>query len=302
MTGYLRPLYAESLREFGTPRQLPLCKGWILKRRIPDTVYHDAIGCYPIFACQDWAQLKVDIENIGSDLVTLSMTIDPFAGVDADYLYLCFEDIVIPFKHHFVTDLSVPANKIISKHHRYYTRRALQEITVEVCDNPVQYLTEWVDLYENLKKRHNIGGIQAFSRRAFSIQLQVDGMVMFRAIHEEHTVGIHLWYQQGKVAYSHLAASSLSGYNLGAAYALYQKALGYFSGRQEVLWLNLGAGAGVNDVNSGLTAFKRGWSTGTKTAYFCGRILDREAYNKLVEDRNVKGTDFFPPYRAGEFS
>ena len=53
--GYLHPMYAQSLIEYGTPLELPFSKGWILKRSIPGTNQFDGMGCYPIFACQDWS-------------------------------------------------------------------------------------------------------------------------------------------------------------------------------------------------------------------------------------------------------
>jgi hypothetical protein len=37
MTGYLYPLYAKSLSEFGTPFELPQCGGWLPERRIPNS-------------------------------------------------------------------------------------------------------------------------------------------------------------------------------------------------------------------------------------------------------------------------
>ncbi len=46
--GYLSSAYAESLAEFGRPRELAKCGGWILERKIPGTDLHDAMGCYPL--------------------------------------------------------------------------------------------------------------------------------------------------------------------------------------------------------------------------------------------------------------
>jgi lipid II:glycine glycyltransferase (peptidoglycan interpeptide bridge formation enzyme) len=82
---------------------------------------------------------------------------------------------------------------------------------------------------------------------------------MFRAMSQGKTVGAHLWYMQGEVAYSHLAASTEQGYRVMASYALYSCALGYFAGK--VRWLDLGGGAGVrSDDEDGLSRFKRGGS------------------------------------------
>ena len=62
ITGYLHPLYAASFAEFGTPSELPECGGWILERKILGFPYRDAMGCYPLLACKDWAHLSEDVK------------------------------------------------------------------------------------------------------------------------------------------------------------------------------------------------------------------------------------------------
>lgn len=299
VTGYLHPGYAESLREFGTPRELPRCGGWFLERQIPGFLYRDAMGCYPLFACQDWSKLASDLDNIGDDLVSLALVTDPFGEYKEAYLHRCF-DVVIPFKEHFIADLRLPMNDIVSRHHRYYARKALENVSVERCYDPTLFLDEWVDLYAALIERLNLKGIKAFSRIAFAKQLGIPGIVMFRVISQGSTVGAHLWYAQGEVAYSHLAAFSPLGYDLMASYALYWSAIEYFA--DEVRWLDLGAGAGVeSNGTDGLSQFKRGWSTGTRTVYFCGRIFDHQGYSKIVKAKGIAATTYFPAYRKGEF-
>lgn len=300
-TGYIHPGYTESLAEFGTPRKLPRSKGWILVRQVPGFPYRDAMGCYPLFACQDWSHLHADLEYIGNDLVSLSLVTDPFGEYDEAYLNQCFKDVVIPFKEHFIIDLCRPMNTVVSSHHRRYARKALQDLYVEKCDDPTQFLNEWVDLYANLIKMYNIKGILAFSRLAFAKQLSVPGIVVFRAVYEERTVGMLLWYIQGEVAYYHLGASSDFGYELRASFALFWSAIEYFAANG-LRWLNLGAGAGVESSGAdGLSRFKRGWSTGTRTAYFCGRIFDHARYSEIVKAKGISATDYFPAYRKGEF-
>ncbi len=300
VSGYMHPGYAESLAEFGTPRKLPHCGGWILERQIPGFPYHDAIGCYPLFACHDWLQFYADLEGIGNELVSLSLVTDPFGEYDKTYLHRCFRDVVIPFKEHFIADLRHPLNAIVSKHHRYYSRKALGNVDVEVCDNPMEFFDEWVDLYGTLTDMHDLKGIKVFSKAAFAKQFSIPGMVMVRAVSQDITVGIHLWYVQGEVAYSHLAAYSPLGYDLMASYALYWSAIEYFV--DKVRWLDLGSAAGVkSDGTHGLSKFKRGWSTGTRIAYFCGRIFDHAKYLEIVMAKDVLSTNYFPAYRKGEF-
>lgn len=302
MSGYLHPGYAESLDGFGAPRELPECKGTILERPIPGSDYFDAMGCYPIFVCRNWALLRSDLESIQAGLVSLSLVTDPFGSYDVTYLRECFPDLVVPFKQHFVVDLGRPLESFAHPHHRRNARRALKDMQVEKCAAPENFLDDWTALYATLTERHNISGIAAFSRESFVRQLRVPGMVAFRAVHNDATVGMVLWYEMENRAYYHLGAYSTAGYDLRASFALFSYSIEYFA-EQGIKWLSLGAGAGLGtEAKSGLDRFKQGWSTGSRTAYFCGRIFDQERYQEIVKARNGAPTNYFPAYRAGEFS
>jgi hypothetical protein len=255
------------------------------------------MGCYPLFACADWSQLHHDLQALGTDLVSLSLVTDPFGAFDVDYLRGCF-DIVTCFKQHFVFDLQQPIERCVAPYHRKYARRALRTLAVEKCDEPVQFIDQWVTLYDTLIKRHQITGLRAFSRSAFEKQMSIPGTVMFTASFQGTPVGGHLWYVQGDVAYSHLSAYSPLGYELRASYALQWFSLSYFA--DQVRWVNQGAGIKADGAD-GLSQYKRGWSTGTRTAYFCGRVLDREQYAAISRTKGTCGTGYFPAYRAGEF-
>ena len=302
MSGYTHSDYAASLAEFGTPRLLPGSGGWVLERPIPETSRRDAMGCYPLFACQDWSQLSVDLANLDKSLVCLSVVTDPFGEYDLLALRECFPDLAEPFKEHFVVDLTRAPETFVQSHHQRNVRKALREIRVDTCDNPSDALEEWTTLYATLVERHNIKGIAAFSRESFAKQLHVPGIVVVRAVHNDATVGMLLWYGQGNRAYYHLGAYSGRGYELGASFALFDYSIKYFAER-DFAWLNLGSGAGsVTSGDQGLARFKQGWSTGTRTAYFCGRIFDQSAYHQILETRGLPPTRYFPAYRAGEFS
>jgi hypothetical protein len=151
-----------------------------------------------------------------------------------------------------------------------------------------------------LVRRHGVTGLRGFSAEAFAHQLAVPGMLLFRALHGETTVGAMLCLLREDTAYVHLSAQSPEGYKLRAAYALHWSVLTYLVGR--VQWIDLGGGAGVsNEGSDGLSAFKRGWATGTRMAYFCGRTLDPDRYRAITENRRVGATGYFPVYREGEF-
>jgi hypothetical protein len=298
--GYTSPLYAQSMAEFGTPRQLPGCGGWVLERPIPGSPYRDAMGCYPLFACEDWSQLRADLEEMGDGLVTLSLVTDPFGDYDHDYLQHCFKDVVIRFKEHFVVDLSRPVRENVSEHHRYYSRKALKTVRVEKCSEPSQYAEEWGSLYDILIDRRTIGGLRAFSKGSLAKQLLVPGMEMFRAVHEDETVGIFLCVVQKEICYAHLISFTEDGLKLGASYALFWSTIEHYSSK--LRWLDIGAAAGIaSNTTDGLTFFKRGWTKETRPVYFCGRIFDREKYDEIVRGSGIPSTDYFPAYRKGEF-
>ena len=299
--GYANSAYAESFSEWATPRLLPQSEAWILERRVLNSPYHDALGCYPLFVCPNWSKLREDLEQLEGKLVALSLVTDPFGHYDYNYLRNCFPDRVTQFKQHFIADLKKPIGEIVSKHHRYYAAKALANITVEIVTEPIELLDEWVNLYDTLTARHALKGIKAFSKAAFATQLRVPGLVMLRAVCDGQTAGMHLWYLNGEVAQSHLAALNQRGYELMASYALYWCAIEVFTGT--VRWLNFGAGAGIGAAKSdGLTQFKRGWATETRPSYFCGRIFDQKKYLELSEANKNSSDGYFPAYRGGEFA
>ena len=295
--GYAHPAYAQSLSGFGKPIELKESGGWLLERAIPGGVHRDAIGTYPLLHCRDWRRLRADLEALEGRLVSVAAVPDPFGDYDADLLRDSFPDLVVPFKEHFFTDMQRPLDESVSRHHRKYARKALQQVRIDVLPDPAAFLDEWVELHRNLETRHDVKGRRAFSREAFAIQLKLPGMVVIRARHGEVTVGAQLWLQHEHVAYGHVLAFSPLGYEVGAPYALYWSALEHFVGKVRLCSY---AGVAGTDVETagGLGQFKRGWATATRTAYFCGRILDRAAYAELAHAEGRSPGAFFPAYRS----
>lgn len=298
--GYLHPAYAHCLAEFGTPRCLPTSGAWILTRFISSDSARDAMGCYPIFSCPDWSGLSSDLQRL-DDLVCISVVTDPFGDYDLSLLRECFPDLVRPFKQHFVVDLHADPRDFLSPHHRRNVQKSLRSVHVMRCEDPASYAAEWIALYSHLIRRHAIRGIPAFSEVALRRQLEVPGLYLFRAALDDKAAGMILFMVHGNVAYYHLGAYSEAGYHTRASYALFSTALEFFHA-SPIRWLSLGAGEGLRDEGeTGLTRFKRGWSTGTRLAYLCGRILDHDAYARLVEQKDARNADYFPAYRKGEF-
>jgi hypothetical protein len=298
-TGYIHPLYAASLAEFGIPHYLSGCGGWILERHIPDTSYLDAIGPYPLFFCEEWGNLVDDFELLKNQLVSISLVIGPFSQFPNEKYSQYFE-IFRPYKDHYLLDLSLPLEETVSKGHRRSARRALRNLEVEMLISPEIDLNEWVQLYEDLIRRHQIQGIRAFSKSSFQKQLAIPNTIYFRVIHKGKVVGGNIFFLQDDVAYAHLSAFSDEGYKLGAPYAVKWCALQQLS--QFVGWVNFGGSTRSSQENpTGLDYFKMGWSSQTGKSYFCGKILDEEKYTEMVNRRNALDTTWFPAYRLGEF-
>lgn len=300
MNGYQNSLYAESLAEFGTPFCLPRSGGWLLVRPIPECAEHDAVGCYPLFNCRNWADLGSDLDEAAAHVVAVSLVVDPFSEVDKAQLHGWFPDVCRPFKEHAVVDFGRDWRQAICRHHRRNVRVAARRVEVERCGDPSDWLETWIELYGHLIGRHGLCGIARFSRASFGRQLCVPGIAAYRAIVDTETVGMILWYVADTVAYYHLGAFSPLGYASRAAFALFDAALGDLAGRG-ARWAALGSGAGWQvATEDGLARFKNGWANDRRTAWFCGRILAPVKYERLAAARKLHAVDYFPKYRHPE--
>jgi hypothetical protein len=301
LTGYLHSGYARSLAEFGTPVSLPRSGAWLLKREISGHADFDAMACYPLLACSDWAGLANDLEAVGSDLVSVAAVTDPFGHYSLTDLQQAFPDIVIHFKDHYVTDLTQPPERIMSPRRRGGAKAIMRKLDVEIHARPVRFLDQWMNLFNQTIQKFHITGIRAYSRASLAQQLALPGSFMSMARYQGEVVSAHIHLVHGDVAYAHLGAASPIAYTLSADHALYYAAIEYFAGK--VRWLNWGGEVGIAKSNdSKLGSFKRQWSTDTRPVYFCGRIFDRRRYDQITRSEGFRSQSYFPAYRAGEFN
>src|SRR5438094_531863 len=114
LAGYAHPAFAAVYRDLGTVRLLPHCGGFVLERTVGHTGLRDAMCCYPLFCCQDWGGLQKDLESMNGDLVSLVLVADPF-GAPAEAGLTSLFDLVVPFKTHYIADLSRPVSEYVSK-------------------------------------------------------------------------------------------------------------------------------------------------------------------------------------------
>jgi hypothetical protein len=295
---YDAPEYAASLQEFGTPRRLNAGQGWVLQRPLVGGGW-DVVGCYPFFRCRNWDGLVMDLDQLRqAGCVSATIVTDPLASDAKAAIQQAFTDVARPFKAHFIVDLS-GHQAFGSKHHLRNVRRFEKAGTVELCSNPLAHLDDWCRFYDKLIQRHQITGMARFSPKAFAAQLALPSAVLFRALVDGQPVGMQLWFTESQRADYHLAGYSDTGYQTGgASHALTLAALEHFRHTGTSVAL-LGSGAGLqHDANDGLTRYKAGWATDTRTAWLAGAILDPVAYAAAAELSKTTQSEYFPAYRT----
>lgn len=293
--GYLHPEYAASFADVADPVELPRSGGWILERSIPGSPLRDATGCYPLFCCADWSRLGEDISALAPGLVTLTLVTDPAGDFDPGELAESF-DFVREYKRHYVADLGRADELPVTDNHRESVARARTSVHVRWVPAPAAEADSVWRLYDELVERRGVTGIRRFSRSQIDRQLRVPGSTLFTASKAGEVVSFLHCYVSPDVAYAHLAASSERGYELRAAFAVYETAVHHLRERTSLFVLGAAAGTEASASDAGLARFKEGFATETRPVHLCGRVLDASAYEQ-VAGRDAQ-SDFFPAYRT----
>jgi hypothetical protein len=285
--GYASEAYARALPHIGRAVALPASGTWVLERPIPGSTAQDACGPYPLWLARDFTQLAADLAQLQPAWVSLVGVLSPFGTHD---LSSWFGDCYRPYKEHLCVDLRVPLRP--SAHHRRNLRKAGQVTPQAITRWEPVYLEAWQRLYTELITRHQITGAAAFAPESLAAQRAIPGLRAWAAAYQDQIVGMTLWITDPPYAYYHLGAFNDLGYACGAAFALFARGLECFQ-QEGLLEVDLGAGAGTWQGSEGLTRFKRGWATHTRTAWLAGKILDPVRYQALSQH----ASDFFPAYR-----
>lgn len=296
--GYASEMYADTLQHIGEPEPIGPEPSWVLERKVPGTDFFDAAGPYPIMVSSDWDGLLASVKTVRSRWVTLTLVSDPLGSYSRSDLEVCFPDYCVPFKTHFVVSLEEWDSGHVHKSHRRNISKAKSAVTVTRLGQPWNREGDWIELYHTLKLRHSIAGHADFPVASLRSILRHPDIVVFRAHNHGDTLGMMLWMTQSDRAYYHLAAYSEEGYRCGASFLLVDHSIRHFQSNTHFRSLNLGGGAGfsVSD-DDGLTRFKRGFSTHTRVAFICGRVLDGEIYHRLCQQTGTARKPFFPAYR-----
>ncbi|HEY8611635.1 MAG TPA: GNAT family N-acetyltransferase [Roseomonas sp.] len=284
--------YAGTMAHVGRPCWVEPWNTAMLLRDTPCGAL-DAAGPYPLGVLGEEADLPAGMEVLrAAGAISVVVVADPFAAPAPDRLRQAFGTLR-PFKTHFTVERAA-GSFAPNPHHRQHIRIAGRRCRVRQVALR-DHLEDWCRLYADLSRRHGITGLHAFPRASFAALAETEGLLALLA---ESTAGeaiaMHLWIDDGRVAYSHLAATNGEGYAAKAPYALHAAAIEHFA---ECEAIDLGGGAGLADLaEDGLALFKRGFANAARTVHLCGQILDEAAYARLSAGRPAAG--YFPAYRA----
>jgi hypothetical protein len=216
-----RPLYATAAyaRAFGF--DILDVEEWgtaLLIRHVPESSWHDALGCYPLAAIHPSADLQAGLNRLrAAGLVSVALVPDPLTGPLPQRLATAFP-ICRPFKTHYVIDREL-GRVDLSRTHRRWMRKALRMCAiarVELQDT----LADWTELYEHLIARHQISNLQKFTPSYFASLAQMPNVHAFAASSKGSIVAMALWVHSGDVVYYHLGASNPEGYRVQAMYGI----------------------------------------------------------------------------------
>jgi hypothetical protein len=291
---YATRLYADSLRHWGSPLEVPEWDSWVLARPIGSCL-KDAAGTYPIAILHNQVDLKGGLYRLsGHGLVSLVLVLDDFHRPPMAVLRRYF-DHVQRYKTHYIYRPG-KGPPIYSKRHRYQIRKATKILHVEVLELK-RDLDAWALLYQNLIKRHRLVGLHAFPYQHYRALSRLHGVEAIGAWASGELVCCHVWINHDGRVHSHLMASSHTGYQLGAGYIVNDAALQHFRHAESI---NFGGGAGLSDDPSdGLAKFKKIFSNDTANSYVFGTVFKRDVYQRLNTQRNMfPDTPYFPAYRT----
>jgi hypothetical protein len=289
---YAALAYAESLGHIGAPLALPEWDAHVLLRPTPHGSRRDATGPYPLTVIAEQADIAGGLERLrAAGLVSVILVLDDRLRPPIEALAAAV-DSVRPFKQHYLYDRSL-GGVAYGKHHRYELKRALASVSVREIAL-ADHQEAWMRLYATLAARHGVDDLHAFPPAYHDALARMPGLRTFGAFIDDQLVSAHLFVIHDGYAVSHLAASNAEGYAARAAYAVNDLAAAKLA---DCGLINFGGGAGnVDDADSGLVHFKKGFCNSTAPSWLCGKVLDRPAYEALSTGFGENG--FFPAYRG----
>ncbi len=290
--GYASAAYAATLGHLGEVVTLPVSGAHLLRRSIPGGGV-DLSGPYPLLIVPRPAGLAADLQaQAATGAVSVTAVLDPLTTPDDESLASAFPDLLTPFKHHHLVDLTDAAHQPTA-HHRRDTRRALRRLRIERTRDADRATAALVRCYGALRQRVAMDGPADLPDDALAAQIRLDDVTTWVASADSRDVGVALFVTDGERAWYHLAAADDEGRRAGALYGLLATALDE-QRDSGIAVVDLGGPAGSEAGGDGLDAFKAGWATHRVTARLAGAVLDRDDYDRRSGPRS---TSWFPAYR-----
>jgi hypothetical protein len=290
---YADPQFGASHSEYGEVIRLARSEAVVLLVPLLTSGRHDAFGPYPLLSTRSPDLLVEDLvqmRDLGA--VTFTAVLDPMEPlVPPDVRW----DIHRPYKTHFLT---VPGAQTAgpSRHHRRELRVAASRVSVSVQSGAEADIDRWFNLWDAVQPTRSVAGMRSGSRHALTEQFGLSGAYAMWATAGGVDVAAQLVLFSATTAYAHLAVSNRLGREARAMYAL-DAALVEMAMAMG-LTVHWGGAAGPSDTADGLTAYKRGWSNASRTAWIVGSVLDPDAYLSVGGTLPVDGAAWFPPYRS----
>lgn len=193
-----------------------------------------------------------------------------------------------------------PFQEEFSKSARKTTRRAFRDgVTYEVDEHP-ESIDEFLKIYYDTMDRNDADDYYYFDELYFNKCLEYfqDNIITVKAIYEEKTIAMGLYFVYGKYIHSHLSGTINEYLDLSPAYVLKYGLTEW--GKKNGYHLIHHGGGTSNDENDGLFRFKKKFGQNTEFVFSIGKkIWNKKVYDKLCEKVDVdKNIDFFPAYRG----
>ncbi|MEM4380264.1 MAG: GNAT family N-acetyltransferase [Thermoplasmatales archaeon] len=287
--------YASCFKEYSDPVYLERSRVFCLKLTNPYTPFFDLSYCYPFLPIKSLNGLIEDLKNVHGAYQCFYGVLSPWIQIVEEKEIAEFE-LFFQYKDHFFTDLNQELWSTLPNTHKRLIKKSEKKVSVNLA-YPNNVLDDWVQLYKNLIRRHQITGLTAFSDQTLRSFLLIPGAFVYAAYLDNQICGIAIFYPHDHLVYYHLAAYSDQGYQVSASYAIFWKAIRDFK-QLGFRALHLGGVPGVYASESGLQRFKKGWATGCVRSFFCGKVLNKEQFELTRQmSGSASVTDYFPPYR-----
>ncbi len=295
-TGYQHPGYARSFSGNAQIKRLEHSGGWLLRRPVNNQGIEDLCNAYPMFVGDNVTALAVDLAAMDhTQVASIILRSDPFDDYSITGGLPGF-DIVRPFKHHYIASLERPWRSFVRKSSRKVAARVRQQFEFSCVPQPSTRAHTLWQLHQLMLEKQ--GANKAlWTSEIIAAQLVLPGVTVFEVSDTTQTHAIACFMAVADRVYAHLLGVTEEGRAQNIIHGIYAYALDYF--RDQARYIDFGSNAGLaDDPEDGLSCFKQGWCSETRTSYLCGKILNPSLYTELCYQHGVSSATFFPAYRT----